>query len=131
MKNNPPIASAPVESARNQTSCYDTESTNLIALNATVDDGRYYLLNYAQFLYAESSANPELGDQPDAPPERLCLHFATAQVVILGSGLNMLARAVQRGELKSVNRISQNYVANLPGLKTNVHSVTVTLKEDP
>ncbi len=46
------------------------------------DDGISYLLPYAQFLYAERIANPAVEKEPDAPPEKMLVHFAQADVVV-------------------------------------------------
>ena len=48
---------------------------------------------YAQFLHAERTANPVLETEPDAPPEKLLLRFATADVALLGSGPHGIAEA--------------------------------------
>jgi hypothetical protein len=106
--------------------CFTSEP-NLIALGATADDGRDYLFNYAQFLYAEHSANPESEDKPDEPTEQLNIHFAVGEVSILGNGLHRLAVEIQRGSLKTVKRISRNY---LTALSPFVNSVTITTKEN-
>ncbi|MEI2724387.1 MAG: hypothetical protein V9H26_12905 [Verrucomicrobiota bacterium] len=39
---------------------------------------------------------PALEQGPDAPPEKLLLHFATADVTLLGSGLKAVEKAVQQ-----------------------------------
>ena len=57
-------------------------------LAVIADDGISYLLPYAQFLYAERTANPALEKEPEAPPEKMSIHFACADVIVLGSGLN-------------------------------------------
>ena len=50
-------------------------------LNVVADDGISYLLPYAQFLYAEMISNPALEKEPDAPPEKMLICFAVAEVV--------------------------------------------------
>ena len=54
-----------------------------------------YQLPYAQLLYAEMISNPALEKKPDAPPEKLLIRFALADVVVLGSGLKAVERAFQ------------------------------------
>jgi len=75
---------------------------NIAALEVIADDGISYLLPYAQFLYAERAANPALEKQPEAPPEKISIHFACADVIVLGSGLNWLERRLQQYELSFV-----------------------------
>ncbi len=83
---NPDAASA--SSPRNNP-CFDIDPT-VAALNVFADDESSYLLPYAQFLYAERISNPALEKEPDAPPEKLLIRFAEAEVVVLGSGLKTL-----------------------------------------
>jgi hypothetical protein len=75
---------------------------NIAALEVIADDGISYLLPYAQFLYAERTANPALENEPEAPPEKISIHFACADVIVLGSDLNWLERRLQQYELSFV-----------------------------
>ena len=75
---------------------------NIAALEVIADDGISYLLPYAHFLYAERMANPALEKEPEAPPEKMSIHFACADVIVLGSGLNWLERRLQQYELSFV-----------------------------
>ena len=51
---------------------------------------------YAQLLSAESFSNPALEQEPDAPPEKMLIHFAQAEVVVLGSGFDSVERELQQ-----------------------------------
>jgi hypothetical protein len=97
---------------------------NDAAVLVIADDGISYLLPYAQFLYAERTANPALEKQPEAPPEKISIHFACADVIVLGSGLNWLERRLQQYELSFVmpadSRLGAVY-------DTLVAAVTLTL----
>jgi hypothetical protein len=122
---NPPAASA---SSSRDNPCYEIDS-GVAALNVAADDGRSCLLPYAQFLHAERTANPALEREPDVPPEKLLLHFATADVALLGSGLKALEKAIQRYELKSVKSVDRRFA---PTLKTHIAAVAITFaKETP
>ena len=92
---NPPAAFG---SSSRDNPCYDIDST-VAALNVAADDGRSYLLPYAQFLHAERTANPALETEPDAPPEKLLLHFATADVELLGIGFKAVENVVHVHDL--------------------------------
>ncbi len=81
--------------------CLGSDST-IAALDAFADDGISYLLPYAQFLYAEKISNPALENELDAPPEKMLIRFASANVVVLGSGLKRLEAEIQKYELKFV-----------------------------
>jgi radical SAM superfamily enzyme YgiQ (UPF0313 family) len=120
---NPPAISA---SNPHDNPCLGTDST-IAALDVFTDDGISYLLPYAQFLYAERIANPVLGKEPDAPPEKILIRFALADVVVLGSGLRTLEREIQKYELKFVKSADRRYAATL---NTHITSLTVTLTKD-
>jgi hypothetical protein len=83
-----------------------------------------YLLPYAQFLYAEKISNPALEKEPDAPPEKMLIRFATAEVVVLGSGLKRLEQGIQKYELKFVKSADRRLAATL---STHVASVAINL----
>ena len=120
---NQPTASA---SSPRDNPCLDRDST-IAALEAIADDGISYLLPYAQFLYAEKISNPALEKEPDAPPEKMLIHFACADVVVLGSGLKRLEQDIQKYELKFVKSADRRFAATL---KTHIAAVTVTLTKE-
>ena len=104
---NQPIASA---SSPRDNPCLERDST-IAALEAIADDGISYLLPYAQFLYAE----------------KMLIHFACADVVILGSGLKRLAAEIQKYELKFVKSADHRLAATL---NTHIAAVTITLTKE-
>ena len=106
--------------------CLERDST-IAALEAIADGGISYLLPYAQFLYAEKISNPALEKEPDAPPEKMLIHFACADVVVLGSGLKRLEQEIQKYELKFVKSADRRFAATL---KTHIAAVTVTLTKE-
>jgi hypothetical protein len=98
------------------------------ALNVFTDDEHNYLLPYAQFLYAERISNPALEREPDAPPEKLLIRFALAEVVVLGSGLKSIERDLQNYELSFVKSADRRHAATL---NTHIASVAITfIKEN-
>ncbi len=119
----PPAISA---SSPRDNPCLGTDTT-IAALAVFADDGISYLLPYAQFLYAEKFFNPALEKEPDPPPEKMLIHFARADVVVLGSGLRFLERAIQKYELKFVKSADRRYAATL---KTHVAAVTITFTKE-
>jgi hypothetical protein len=120
---NQPTASA---SSPRDNPCLERDST-IAALEAIADDGISYLLPYAQFMYAEKIPNPALEKEPDAPPEKMLIRFACADVVILGSGLQRLEQGIQKYELKFVKSADRRLAATL---KTHIAAVTVTLTKE-
>jgi hypothetical protein len=119
----PPTISA---SSPRDNPCLGSDPT-IAALDAFADDGSSYLLPYAQFMYAERVANPALEKEPDAPPEKVLIHFACANVVILGSGLKRLTQEIQKYELKFVKSADRRLAATL---KTHIAAVTVALTRE-
>jgi hypothetical protein len=97
------------------------------ALEAIADDSISYLLPYAQFLYSQRISNPALEKEPDAPPEKLLLHFAVGDVVLLGSGLKRLEQLIQKYELKFAKSVDRRLA---PTLKTHIAAVNVTLNKE-
>lgn len=120
---NPAEASA---SSPRDNPCYSNDPT-VATLNVFADDERSYQLPYAQFLYAEMIPNPALEKDADAPPEKLLICFAAAEVTVLGSGLKSLERAIQKYELKFVKSADRRYAA---ALKTHIASVTITFNRE-
>ena len=108
--------------------CYGCDPT-VATLNVLADDEHSYQLPYAQFLFAELLPNPALEKAADAPPEKLLVRFAAAEVTLLGIGLKSLERAIQHYELKFVQAVDRRYAATW---KTRVAAVTITFaKETP
>jgi hypothetical protein len=100
---------------------------NIAALEVIADDGISYLFPYAQFLSAERVHNPALEKVPDAPPEKMRIRFATAEVAVLGSGLNTVERRLQKYELAFVKSADRRLAATL---KTHIAVITVTLTKE-
>ena len=81
-----------------------------------------YLLPYAQLLYAETIPNPALEKNADAPPEKLVICFAAAEVTVMGSGLQAVVRKIQKCDLNFVKAVDRRFAATL---KTHVVAVEV------
>ena len=119
----PPTASA---SSPRDNPCLGNDHT-IAALDVFADNCISYLLPYAQFLYAEKMSNPALEKEPDAPPEKMLIRFAMAEVVVLGSGLKRLEQGIQKYELKFVKSADRRLVATL---STHIAAVTLTLTKE-
>ena len=120
-ENPPASASSPRDNP-----CLGSDPT-ITALDVFADNGISYLLPYAQFLYAERISNPALEKEPDAPPEKMRIFFATAEVVVLGSGLKRLEQGIQKSELKFVKSADRRLAATL---STHIAAVTLTLTKE-
>jgi len=120
---NPPVISA---SSRRDHPCLGHDP-NAAAVAVLTDDGISYLLPYAQFLYAERTANPALENEPEASPEKMSIHFVGAEVIVLGSGLKRLERGLQQYELSFLMPADSRLAAVYDTLIT---AVTVTLTKE-
>lgn len=125
MNTNPPTESP---SNPRDNPCYGTDAT-VATLNVITDDEESFQLPYAQFLYSRLAAEPALEKDLKAPPQRLLITFAVAEVVVMGSGLKSIDRAIQKHELRFVQRADRRYATTL---KTHIASVAITFpKEQP
>lgn len=122
--NTHPVATSTSSSRDNP--CCGTDP-NVATLNVFTDDEYSYQLPYAQFLYSELTPNPALERDADASPEKLHLIFASAEVVVVGSGLKFLERAIQKYELKFVKPVDRRYA---DALKTHVAKATIAFTGD-
>jgi hypothetical protein len=102
MNTEPPLEST-TKRLLAETDCYGTDS-QVAALNVITDQRRGYQLAYAHFLYSELAANPALEEKPDAPPQQLMIYFSMAVVTVLGAALRQIDKAVQKNDLKYVQR---------------------------
>ena len=125
MNTNPNPDEASVSSTRDN-SCYGIDP-NVASLNVYADDEHSYLLPYAQLLYAETIPNPALEKNVDEPPEKLVICFAAAEVTLLGSGLQAVARKIQKCDLNFVKAVDRRFAATL---KTHIAAVTITLTKE-
>ena len=88
---NPPAISA---SSPRDNPCFGSD-TQTAALDVIAEDGISYLLPYAQFLFAERISNPALEKEPDAPPEKMLIRFALAEVVVLAAASSPLSATAE------------------------------------
>jgi len=124
--NTTPSPDEALASSTRDNPCYGVDP-NVASLNVYADDEHSYLLPYAQLLYAETIPNPALEKNADAPPEKLVICFAAAEVTLLGSGLQAVARKIQKCDLNFVKAVDRRFAVTL---KTHVAAVTITLTKE-
>lgn len=117
---------AALASSTRDNPCYGGDP-NVALLNVYADDEHCYLLPYAQLLYAETTPNPALEKNADAPPEKLVICFAAAKVTLLGSGLQAVTRKIQKCELNFVKTVDRRFAA---ALKTHIAAVTIIFTKE-
>ena len=124
--NTTPSPDEALASSTRDNPCYGVDP-NVASLNVYADDEHSYLLPYAQLLYAETIPNPALEKNADAPPEKLVICFAVAEVTLLGSGLQAVARKIQKCDLNFVKAIDRRFAVTL---KTHIAAITITLTKE-
>jgi hypothetical protein len=78
-------------------------------------------------LSAERFSNPALEQEPDAPPEKMLIRFAQAEVVVLGCGLDAVESYLQRYELNFIKSAPRRFVGLL---NTHISAVTITFTKE-
>lgn len=121
MNTNPNLVAAFTPNSRDNP-CFGTDPT-IAKINVFTDDEHSYHLLCGQFLFAEFTPNPALERDVDAPPEKLPLTIAVAEIVVFGSDLKFLKQAIQKYELKFVRSADRRHVS---ALKAHVAAVAIT-----
>ena len=79
----------------------------------------------SQLIEYSLEPNPDAGDDKNAPPQKFALAFSTADVVILGWRLGLLADKLQENDLAAVRALPKRY-ADVDRHTPFVASITVT-----
>ena len=114
------------ESELKNLSCLKDPDRYCASADITADDGRVHGFAAAQYLGYLLEPNPSADA---ASPERMTLHYATADVVILGRQLNPIAGALSRSRLEMLQPISARYAPAL-NLSPFIISIQVNYKEN-
>ena len=109
--------------------CLDTHHLYSASISILADDGRTYGFATSQYVDFVHEANPGMQNDSGAPPERMRLRFATAEVMMLGSRLELIASALSEGQLRGLKAISQRYARALKSGPL-IFSIAVAPKND-
>ena len=110
-KTNPPSESA---SDVKHPECFGTDP-KVHGVNVMTSDGRSCGLPFAQFLDSELVANPALETDPDAPPEMLTIHFVSATVTVLGTGLKRIQDGLLGADLAFIRPLDRRFKGAIRG----------------
>jgi len=110
--------------------CYGTDA-QVATLNVFTDHQRSHQLAYAHFIRSELGDNPALEQKPDASPQVLSIHFSVGVVTVVGAGLRVLDKALQKHELKFVQRGKCTNERATASTTTVITSVTIVFNERP
>ena len=103
--------------------CYQLDCKHVLCIEFVFSESERQGFHTSQLLHYR--LEPNSTDEKDAPPEKLALAFATADVVILGWKLSTLANHLRDGDLLSVRSGPGRY-AHLDRSKAFVATITVT-----
>ncbi|SRR6266567_8180366 len=103
--------------------CYELAHKHVLCIEFVLSDTEREGFHTGQLLHYR--LEPNSSAETDAPPEKLTLAFATADVVILGWKLSTVAKHLRDGDLLSVRSLPDRY-AGLDRSKTCVAAITVT-----
>ena len=110
-KLNPPSESA--SDVKHQ-ECFGTDP-KVHGVSVLTSDGRNCGLPFAQFLDSELIANPALESEPDAPTEKLTIHFVSATVTVLGTGIKRIQDGLLGSDLKFIRPLDRRLAEPVRG----------------
>jgi hypothetical protein len=108
---NPPSGSA---SDVKQPECFGTDP-KVRGVNVLTSDGRSCGLPFAQYLDSELVANPALETDPDAPTEKLTIHFVSATVTVLGTGIKRIQDGLLGSDLGFIKPLDRRFAGKIRG----------------
>jgi hypothetical protein len=110
-------------------SCYATSAKYCACIEFHPSEDKRRGFHTSQLIDYTLEPNPDAGDDHDgraqAPPQKLALAFSTADVVLLGWRLSLLADKLQENELAAVRVLAKRY-ADVDRSKPFVASITIT-----
>jgi len=89
--------------------CYTTSGKYCACIEFHLDEHRRHGFHTSQLIDYTLEPNPDAGDDKNAPPQKLALAFATADVVILGWRLGILADKLRENDLATVHALPKRY----------------------
>jgi hypothetical protein len=104
--------------------CYQTVNMYCFCIEFHFD-GRRCGFHASQLIEYTLEQNPDAEDDKDAPPEKLSFAFSTADVVVLGGRLGLLADRLRENKLAAVGILPKRYV-DLDRNKPFVSSIKIT-----
>jgi hypothetical protein len=110
-------------------SCYAASGKYCACIEFHLPDDKRRGFHTSQLIEYTLEANPDAeddnGGRAQAPPQKLSLAFSTADVVVLGWRLGLLADKLQENDLAAVRALAKRY-ADVDRHTPFVASITVT-----
>ena len=106
-------------------SCYAASGKYCACIEFHLPDDKRRGFHTSQLIEYSLEPNPDAEDDKNLPPQKLALAFSTADVVILGWRLGLLADKLQENDLAAVRALSKRY-ADVDRHTPFVASITIT-----
>jgi hypothetical protein len=106
-------------------SCYAASGKYCACIEFHLPQDKRRGFHTSQLIEYTLEANPDADDDKNAPPQKFSLAFSTADVVILGWRLGLLADKLQENDLAAVRALSKRY-ADVDRHTPFVASIVVT-----
>jgi len=105
--------------------CYTTSGKYCACIEFHLDDEHRHGFNTSQLIDYTLGPDPDSGEDKNTPPQKLALAFSTADVVILGWRLGILADKLRENDLATVHVLPKRY-ADLDHGRPFVASISIT-----
>ena len=105
--------------------CYHSANTYAACIEFHLDEHHRQAFNAGQLIAYALTPNPDAEDDQSLPPQKLSLTFSTADVVILGWRLGLIADYLRDNRLSSVCILPRRY-AELDRCVSYVSNITIT-----
>jgi hypothetical protein len=106
-------------------SCYQSANTYAACIEFHFDEHRRRGFNASQLIDYTLESNPDAGEDKNSPPQKLSLAFSTADVVVLGWRLGLLADYLRENKLATIGILPKRYVELERG-SVFVSAITIT-----
>src|SRR6266542_780089 len=90
---------------------YTTSGKSCACVEFHLDEHRRHGYHTSQLLHYTLEPNPQAEEDKNAPPHKLVLAFSTADVVVLGWKLGVLANKLRENDLATVRVRPERYAA--------------------
>jgi hypothetical protein len=90
-------------------SCYSTSGKYCACIEFHLSEHKRRGFHTSQLIEYTLESNPDAGDGKNEPPQKLALAFSTADVVVLGWRLGLLADKLQENDLAAIRALSKRY----------------------
>jgi hypothetical protein len=105
--------------------CYQTASTYAACIEFHLDEHRRRAFNASQLIAFALDPNPDGEDDKNQPPQKLSLTFSTADVVVLGWRLGLIADYLRDNKLSAIGILPKRY-AELERNAAFISAITIT-----